>query len=92
MTLSSRLKRANRNNLVDMEQAINALSSRNVASLALGIADKEIWEKEELSLDMDLSYNMRYQSRSYFHRLEFFRGQTTDTAAYSNKQSANYQR
>ena len=75
-----------------MEQAINALSNRNVTSLALGIADKAIWEEHELSLDMDLSYNMRYQSMSYFNRLEFFRGQNTDTAAYSNKQSANYQR
>lgn len=74
MTLPSRLKIANRKDLTLIEQALNAFDSRNIASLALGIASRDASVEDEQSSIMDLSYNVNHQNKSYFHRLEAFRG------------------
>ena len=93
MTLLSRLQKANRKNLIDMEQAVTALGNRNIASLVLGVADEATWEANALLLDMDLSYNMHCQDLPvYSNRLEIFRGLNVNAAGQGSKQGACYQR
>ena len=92
MTLPSRLKKANRMSLTNMEQVINALDNRHIVSLALGIAGEKTTEENEHLINMDLSYSMRYQDKPYFKRLELYRGLSVDAATKGNKQGASCQR
>ena len=88
MTLPSRLQIANRKDLTLIEQSLNAFDSRNIASLALGIACEETLVEDEQSPIMDLSYNVNHPNRSSFHRLEAFRGLIIDRDTTVNKYDA----